>query len=707
MILVLAVVAVLAIAPPAWSEQGLRLSDTWSYHTGDDRAWASPAFDDGGWPAVSRSRYPEGAGDGIVWFRCSFEIGSTRWGRPLPLTLQYAGAVEVYLDGELVRRFGRIGDSPGASAYGVDTEPVPWEVTPAMPEPGSGMASRHVIALRYAPLGGTSLRAEGAPPLLNLRIGERETDPSARAAGGGSETDPALWVYRTAFPGSQGIFLIGVCVAFALLHSFLFAFHPTRPANLYYTLFLLGSAGGRIFSYEMLSPTDPDGIARVVACEMISSTISIVAATGLVHAIFFGRRSKTFAPLAGAGVVIALWHWFRPFGVRDLVLGFLLLLFAEIARTIVVSRIRRDNRPVEGSWILAVGILPLTVVAFFAILSMTWAPSPDFSLFIVDSGFHAVLFLIGSMSVFLASDFARTSKRLARANAELETYSHSLEEKVDTRTRELRENQAQLVQAEKMASLGQLVAGVAHEINNPIGAVNGAADVAGRCVDRLEAHLAAGGEGTRDGDQKAALQKTVGILRRNLGLIADGGRRIGTVVRSLRDFARLDEAEFQTADVHRGLDSTLDLLRHQMEGRVTVARDYGEIPPIECNPKQLNQVFMNLLANAAEAIDGEGTITITTTGDAESVTVRIADTGRGIPGDHLERIFDPGFTTKGVGVGVGLGLAISYSIAREHGGTLRAESRSGEGAAFTLTVPIRHQDQPGAERRAGFFAGYE
>jgi len=690
--LVVAVIAVLATAPPSRSEAGLRLADTWSYCEGDERVWAAPTFDDDGWPAVPRSRYPEGAGEGIVWFRCSFEIDSTRWGQPLPLALQYAGAVEVYLDGELVRRFGRIGDSTGASAYGVDTEPVPWEVTPAAPAPGSGTASRHVIALRYASLGGTSPRAEGAPPLLSLRIGEWETDPRQRAAGGGSETDPALWVYRTAFPGSQGIFLIGVCTAFALLHSFLFAFHPTRSANLYYTLFLLGSAGGRIFSYEMLSPTDPDGIAGVVAGEMISSIVAITAATGLVHAIFFGRRSKTFAPLAGMGLVVAVWHWFQPFAVRTLVLGLFLLLFAEIARTVIASRIRRDARPVEGSWILAVGVLPLTVVAFVAILSMAWAPSPAFSLLIVNSGFYAVLFLIASMSVFLASDFARTSKRLARANAELETYSHTLEEKVDARTQELRAKQAQLVQAEKMASLGQLVAGVAHEINNPIGAVNGAADVAGRCVDKLEADLAAEGEGARDGAQKAALRKTVDLLKRNVGLIADGGRRIGTVVRSLRDFARLDEAEFQMADVHQGLDSTLDLLRHEMEGRVTVVRDYGEIPPIECNPKQLNQVFMNLLANAAEAIDGEGTIAITTTGDAESVTVRITDTGRGIPGDHLERIFDPGLTTKGVGVGVGLGLAISYNIARDHGGSLEAASRSGEGAAFTLTVPIRHQN---------------
>lgn len=697
-LLALAAVAVLAMASPTRSEQGLRPSDTWSYQTGDQRTWAAPTFDSSHWPVVPRARYPEGASEGIVWFRCSLEIDSTRWGHPIPLTLQYAGAVEVYVDGEVVRSFGRIGDSAGSSEYGVNTEPVQWEITPSSSNPSaataSGTVSRHVIALRYAPLDGLSFRADGAPPLLSLRIGEGETDPGSRAKGGGSETDPALWMYRTAFPGIHGIFLIGVCLAFAFLHCFLFAFHPTQPANMYYTFFLLGTAGGRIFSFEMLSPTDPDGIAGIIAWEMISSTVSILAATGLVHLIFLGRRARTFLPLAGLALAISIWQWFEPFHVRVPVLALLLLLFAEIARTIILSRRRRDTRPVEGSWILAVGILPLTIIAFFAITSMAGSPSPAFDLFIIDSAFYAVLFLIACMSVFLASDFARTSRKLVRANAELESYSHSLEERVDARTQELREKQSQLVQAAKMASLGQLVAGVAHEINNPIGAVNGAADVAGRCVDRLEAQLVDEAEG--DQGKETALLRTVAILRQNVDLIAAGGQRIGTVVRSLRDFARLDEAEFQSADLHQGLDSVLDLLRHEMEGRITVVRAYGSIPLIDCYPRQLNQLFMNLLLNAAEAIDEQGTITITTLCGDESVTVRVADTGHGIQEGDLHRIFDPGFTTKGVGVGVGLGLAISFNIAREHGGTLQAQSQDGHGTVVTLTLPIRPRDGAGS-----------
>lgn len=690
-ILLFATITLFTMASPTRSEQELRPCDSWSYQTGDERTWADPAFDSDDWSTTSRSRYPEDAGEGIVWFRCAFEIDSTRWGDPVPFALQYAGAVEVYLDGELVRRFGRIGDSTESSVYGVDTEPVAWELTPSTSVSPSGpdtATSRHVIALRYAPLGGLSFRADGAPPLLSLRIGEGETDPSSRADGGGSETDPALWVYRTAFPGSHGIFLIGVCLAFAFLHAFLFAFHPAQPANLYYTLFLMGTAGGRIFSFEMLSPADPDRIAGVVACEMISSTVSIVAATGLVHVIFLGQRARTFLPLAGMGVIIAVWHWFEPFHVRTAVLVLFLLLFAEIARTILVARFRRNTQPVEGRWILAVGILPLTVIAFFAITSMATSPSPAFSLAIIDSAFYAVLFLIACMSVFLASDFARTSRRLMRANAELESYSQTLEQRVETRTQELRQKQAQLVQAGKMASLGQLVAGVAHEINNPIGAVNASADVASRCVDRLQT-LVAEAESVGDHARAATLRKTVKILRQNVGLIADGGGRIAAVVRSLRDFARLDEAEFHVADIHQGLDSVLDLLNHEVEGRVAVVREYGKIPSIDCYPRKLNQIFMNLLLNAAESIDGSGTITITTVCDDESVIVRIADTGHGIADEHLDRIFDPGFTTKGVGVGVGLGLAISFNIAREHQGSLEVQSQHDKGTVFTLTVPIR------------------
>lgn len=161
----------------------------------------------------------------------------------------------------------------------------------------------------------------------------------------------------------------------------------------------------------------------------------------------------------------------------------------------------------------------------------------------------------------------------------------------------------------------------------------------------------------------------------------------------MRSFARLDEAEFQTVDIHEGLDSTLDLVNHQMKGKIEVRKNYGSnVRQVECYPNQLNQVFMNLLVNASQAIDDTGTITITTESTGDDVTVSIRDTGRGISKEDLERVFDPGFTTKGVGVGTGLGLSISYQIIEDHSGRIEVESEPDVGSTFKIVIPVIHRN---------------
>ena len=160
------------------------------------------------------------------------------------------------------------------------------------------------------------------------------------------------------------------------------------------------------------------------------------------------------------------------------------------------------------------------------------------------------------------------------------------------------------------------------------------------------------------------------------------------IVQSLRNFARLDEAERKSADLLEGLESTLTLLHHELKNRIDVVRDYEAIPEIVCSPNQLNQVFMNVLVNAAHAIDGRGTITIRTRYRDGEVAISFTDTGRGIPAAVLPRIFDPGFTTKGVGVGSGLGLAICYRIVKEHGGRIEVTSEPEKGTTFTVILPV-------------------
>jgi PAS domain S-box-containing protein len=265
-------------------------------------------------------------------------------------------------------------------------------------------------------------------------------------------------------------------------------------------------------------------------------------------------------------------------------------------------------------------------------------------------------------------------RELARANLELTRILG-----------ELRMTQGRLVQQAKMASLGQLVAGVAHEINTPLGAVVSNNDLFKRCFDRLQAAVA--------GSEVAANER----VAKDLAAIADlldvthtACERITTIVRELRVFARLDEAEHKDVDLHETLESTLLLVAHLAKGRVEIAREYDALlPHVECHPNQLSQVFMNLIVNACQAIHGPGKVTLRTQRDGERVRVTVADTGSGISPEHLGRIFDPGFTTKGAGVGTGLGLSICYQIVEAHGGEISVDSRVGEGTRFTVVLPIK------------------
>ena len=259
--------------------------------------------------------------------------------------------------------------------------------------------------------------------------------------------------------------------------------------------------------------------------------------------------------------------------------------------------------------------------------------------------------------------------------------------------RALEAAQAQLVQSEKMASLGQTVAGVAHEINNPITFIGGAAQNLSTRVRDLDALLV-----RLMGDEEAAsdvgkdVRGRIAALEQGVSTILVGTDRVKKIVEGLRTFSRLDEAETKAIDLHEGIDQTLAILGHEL-GAIEVVRDYGEIPAVECQASQMNQVFLNLIVNAAHAIaaaeHGPRTITIRTRHAGPDVIVSVTDTGCGIAPSALAKIFDPFFTTKPVGQGTGLGLAISFGIIRSHGGRIEVESAVGSGSTFRVVLPLR------------------
>lgn len=247
----------------------------------------------------------------------------------------------------------------------------------------------------------------------------------------------------------------------------------------------------------------------------------------------------------------------------------------------------------------------------------------------------------------------------------------------------LRRAQSQLVQSEKMASLGMLVAGIAHEINSPVGAIASMHDTLVRAVRRLESKLT--DSPLRKSDDFTSLFGTISDAN---SVITTALSRVTEIVKRLRSFARLDEAELKSIDIHESIEDTLVILRHELKHGITVEKEYGTIPNVSCYPGRINQVFLNILKNASQAISPPGTISITTSADSESVSIVITDTGCGIPDESLKKIFDPGFTTKGVGVGTGLGLSITYQIIEDHSGTITADSKPGSGTTFRITLPL-------------------
>ena len=370
---------------------------------------------------------------------------------------------------------------------------------------------------------------------------------------------------------------------------------------------------------------------------------------------------------------------------RNLVFGGLIMLLGIFVSYIVSKSISRP-----------IGILAL---AAEEVAGGNWKTVDIDSKDEVGSLAHAFNLMITSLH--------KTTDKLKKSEKELKMHRDNLKELVDERTAELEQayeklknTQATIVHQEKMASIGQLAAGVAHEINNPTGFVRSNLSTLDKYVGRLTEFLKAQAKtielipensNTLELSKKKKKLKIDYICDDADDLIKEsieGADRIKSIVENLKGFSRVDQAEKQVADINECLESTLNIVWNELKYVAKVEKSYGDIQPIECFPQELNQVFMNLLVNAAHSIEKEGTISIKTWKDDEFVYVSVSDTGCGISPEHLNRIFEPFFTTKDVGKGTGLGLSIVYDIiTKKHKGDINVKSEPGKGTTFTVKLP--------------------
>lgn len=304
----------------------------------------------------------------------------------------------------------------------------------------------------------------------------------------------------------------------------------------------------------------------------------------------------------------------------------------------------------------------------------------------------------GAGTVLTLHDFTerqQITKKLEQTNKEINAHREQLQAALD----ELKLTQAKVLQQEKMASIGQLAAGVAHEINNPIGFVSSNLGTLEKYVQRISEYaltLSGMVENVQDPKLNEAVREArdqfkFGFVRDDVKkLIAesrDGTERVKVIVQNLKNFSRVDKTEAVYADINECMETTINIVWNELKYKATVKKEYGKLPLLKCFPQQLNQVFMNLLVNASHAIEKQGVITIKTWEQDNSIFVSVSDTGCGIQKENLQKIFEPFFTTKEPGKGTGLGLSITYDIVKKHRGEITVQSEVNKGTTFTISIP--------------------
>ncbi len=649
-------------AHPEGEPAGVFVLNNWLFRAGDNLEWAKPEIDDRDWIA-QKAQFREGnppGWDGIGWFRTRVVVAPSYPSDELVMAAFFIGALEIYLDGNLI---DRTGDLSAITTASPEETPVRIPSTPLKISLERGV--EHVFAVRY-----------GIPPTSDT---ERFDFPSGFIL---ALVEPPALQELIAFDSHRRIavsFGLGAfSLAIALLHLFLYYYQRSLTQNLYFAISCVGTSALVLTPLEM----GLTGTLHTMAIAAFIFQMAMVVTGGfgiLAQHTIFGHISAKMVRAVLIGVLVLC-----------AVIGFLPMRFTYIVGSVLlIEQVRVVGKAVlrkqRGAWLVMLGCVAFAITGIAQMFNLV----PEFTYGI------GLMTLLICMSILLAQNFGRATRDLALLEVANAHQALQLEEAkklekalnaLEAANEHLKKTQVQLVQSEKMASLGMLVAGVAHEINTPVGAISSVRDSMARALEKLRVALELAAPGAMETNPK--IKATLDVLGESIKVIDSGSSRVAAIVKRLRVFARLDEADFQYADLHEGLDDTLLLVGHELKTGITVERKYGPLPKVQCYPSRMNQVFLNIIVNAKQAMGLRGTLTIETSVSNGHANIAISDTGSGISPQHLSKIFDPGFTTKGVGVGTGLGLSICYQIIADHGGEIGVKSELGKGTTFTLSIPL-------------------
>jgi two-component system NtrC family sensor kinase len=687
--------------------KGLLLDKGWKFSTGDNPDWARPGFNDQSWQSINPTldiydALPQLPKSGICWFRIQIALGNAAQKKQLALIIQQSGASQIYLNGLLVQQFGIVdADEKKIKVYDPVFKPL---LLPVNNDTLKVLAVRFALqpGVRYSKLFGAT-----NPALwVTLKSAEKAIDDYTENA----------FVYDT-YNG----FVLGLYLLFLLIHLAYYFFHPTHNANLYFGLYAL------FYLAFVFTPVQyahmPNSKFYTLNLKLIFELMTHVLLLTAIYPLLNQKKDWAYWSLLLLIVpafIINIWQY--NWGWHAAADTITILFQLNIAR-VTLKAVQKKKK---GAWLIAGGAICCLVL--FVLFVSTLFIRPDLTtlinLFFVFSGLSIPI----TTSLYLGLNFGFISNtlkqklnevnQLSLKNLEqekekqqiLSAQNETLEKQVDERTielskslKELKETQSQLIQKEKMASLGELTAGIAHEIQNPLNFVNNFSEVNTELIDELQ------GERLKaQGERNEKLENEIlNDIKENSQKINHHGKRAGEIVKGMLQHSRSSNGIKEATDINALCDEYLSLSYHGLRAKdnsfnATMKTGFDEsIGNINIIPQDIGRVLLNLYNNGfyAASLSSKGgfldpiykhdpTVWVSTKKIGDKVLVSVRDNGPGIPPNIVDKIFQPFFTTKPTGQGTGLGLSLSYDIIKAHGGEIKVNTAKSSGTEFIITLPV-------------------